>query len=66
MHRGLLLKAQAKKLREAINSDELTNMLGIQRITGFGEKSITKLYDFINNDGKTIKTNSEVQLGLDL
>tara|TARA_Y100000590_G_scaffold285424_1_gene321231 strand:- start:5632 stop:6357 length:726 start_codon:yes stop_codon:yes gene_type:complete len=59
-------KAQAKKLTEAISSGDLATMLGIQRITGFGEKSIKKLYDFVNNDGKTIKTNSEIQLGFDL
>ena len=59
-------KAQAKKIKDAINSGEINNMLMIQNIGGFGEKSIKKLYDFLNDDKKTIQTSSEKQLGLTL
>ena len=57
-------KSQATKIKQAIYSGEIKNMLMIQNISGFGEKSIKKLYDFLNDNRKTIETSSEKQLGL--
>ena len=59
-----LKKKQATLLYDAINENKINSMLEIQSLEGFGEKSISKIYSFLNSNNQRIITQDEVQLSL--
>lgn len=57
-------KAQANKIIQSINNNQIHSMLALQNVRGVGEKSLRKIYGFLNNDAQRIRTSKEVQLSL--
>ena len=57
-----LRKRQASLLMDALRSNEVRSMLQIQRLEGFGEKSIGKIYDFLlGTSSETVLPEREIQ-----
>lgn len=54
-------KAQANKIIAAIESDTIHSMIALQKIEGVGEKTLTKIYEFLNNSDQRIITSKEIQ-----
>ncbi|MEK0336307.1 MAG: macro domain-containing protein, partial [Nitrosopumilus sp.] len=56
--------AQTKKIIDAIESKTIHTMLDLQNVDGIGEKTLVKIYDFLNSSDQRIRTSKEVQLSL--
>lgn len=56
--------AQASKIISGIKNHHIKTMLDFQKIEGVGEKTLEKIYKFLEKDFNRIKTSSETQLKL--
>jgi len=55
---------EANNIIEALEADTIHSMVALQNIKGVGEKTLRKIYDFLNNSDKRIVTQKEIQLSL--